>query len=178
MRRFSFALVLLAVPACMQSGGASANSSTSAGGQASATMRDLSGRELGTLTLLEDARGVAVTGSLRGLSPGLHAIHIHGVGRCEAPFDRAGSHWNPTGRQHGFDNPAGPHLGDMQNFTVAPDSTAEFRVSTPGGTLRGTSPVLDGDGSAIIIHQLADDYHTDPSGNSGARVACGVVQGG
>jgi Cu-Zn family superoxide dismutase len=176
MRALPPAVVLIAsLTACMHSG-ASARSSTGSGNDASATVRDRSGRELGTLIVAEDGAGLVTRGSLRGLTPGVHAIHIHAIGLCDPPFDDAGGHWNPAGRHHGFDNPAGPHMGDMQNFTVAGDSTAVIRVTTPGGTLRGSNPVLDSDGAAIIVHQLPDDYRTDPAGNSGARVACGVVR--
>jgi Cu-Zn family superoxide dismutase len=176
MRAIPFAVILLAtLTACMQTGGASASSTT--GNDASATIRDANGRELGTLTVREDGAGLVTMGTLRGLTPGLHAIHIHEVGRCEPPFATAGAHWNPAGRRHGFDNPAGPHMGDMQNFTVADDSTGIVRVTTPGGTLRNAIPALDVDGSTIVVHAMPDDYRTDPSGNSGARVACGVVRG-
>jgi Cu-Zn family superoxide dismutase len=178
MRAIPSAVILLAtLTACMQTGGASASSTTGSGNDATATIRDVNGRELGTLTVTEDRTGLVTAGTLRGLKPGLHAIHIHTVGRCEPPFDNAGAHWNPAERRHGFENPAGPHMGDMQNFTVADDSTGTLRVSTPGGTLRNAIPVLDADGSAIVVHALPDDYRTDPSGNSGARVACGVVRG-
>ncbi len=138
-------------------------------------MRDASGRELGTLAIDESPSGVTVTGSLQGLAPGDHGIHFHTVGKCEAPFQTAGGHWNPTGKQHGTTNPQGPHLGDLANITVGPDSTANVSVTTPGGTLRGANALLDADGAALVIHAAADDYRTDPSGNSGARIACGVA---
>lgn len=177
MRALLSAVVLIAsFTACMHRGGASTSSSTGSGNDATATVRDRNGRELGTLIVAEDGAGLVTRGSLRGLTPGVHAIHIHAIGLCDPPFDDAGGHWNPAGRRHGFDNPAGPHMGDMQNFTVDSDSTAVIRVTTPGGTLRGTNRVLDGDGAAIIVHQLPDDYRTDPAGNSGARIACGVVR--
>jgi Cu-Zn family superoxide dismutase len=173
----SAVLLLAALSGCMHTGSASSPSATRSANDASATVRDANGRELGTLIVSEDGAGLVTTGTLRGLAPGLHGIHIHEVGRCEAPFATAGAHWNPAGRHHGFDNPAGPHMGDMQNITAGADGTASIRVTTPGGTLRSSNPVLDSNGSTIIVHQLPDDYRTDPSGNSGARVACGVVQG-
>jgi Cu-Zn family superoxide dismutase len=98
------------------------------------------------------------------------------AGRCEPPFESAGPHWNPAARQHGTANPNGPHLGDMPNVTAVADGSANVRVTTPGGTLSGSDAVLDADGSAVVIHAQADDYRTDPSGNSGARIACGVVR--
>jgi Cu-Zn family superoxide dismutase len=106
---------------------------------AQATMRDASGRDLGTLTVTEGASGLVTAGTLRGLTPGTHGIHLHTVGKCDPPsFTSAGGHWNPASRQHGFDNPLGPHAGDMRNIGVADDGSATVQVSTPSGTLRGT----------------------------------------
>lgn len=155
---------------------------TSAGGGASgdstratASMRNAGNREVGTLTLTESAQGISVSGHLTGLPPGTHGIHFHTVGQCTPPFETAGGHWNPTNKQHGTENPQGPHLGDMPNITVGADSSAHVSVTTQGGTMRGTSSLMDADGAAIIIHASADDNRTDPSGNSGARLICGVV---
>lgn len=145
---------------------------------ATVALRDAAGRDLGTLTVTEGATGLALAGSLRGLPPGERAIHVHTVGSCEPPFESAGGHWNPTNQQHGSENPQGPHFGDMPNMTVGADSTVQVQVATPGGTLRGTNALLDADGAAVVVHASADDYRTDPSGEAGARIACGVVQGG
>jgi superoxide dismutase, Cu-Zn family len=145
--------------------------------QADVPMRDGAGRDLGTLTLANTTGGLVLTGRLIGLPAGTHGIHVHAVGRCEPPFESAGPHWNPASRQHGTANPNGPHLGDMPNVTAASDGSATVSVTTPGGTLRGTDAVMDADGAAVVIHERADDYRTDPSGNSGARIACGVVRG-
>lgn len=145
-------------------------------GGATAVMRDRTGRDLGTLTLDDTGQGIRLAGTLRGIPPGEHAIHLHAVGRCEPPFESAGPHWNPTNAQHGTENPQGPHFGDMPNITVGQDSTVSVIVSTPGGTLRGENALLDGDGAAVVIHAGADDYRTDPAGNAGERIACGVVQ--
>lgn len=143
---------------------------------ATAEVRDASGRALGTLTFADAANGVAVAGRLAGLPPGEHGMHIHAVGRCDPPaFTTAGGHWNPTGRSHGAQNPGGPHLGDLPNIVVAEDSTAVISATTPGGSLRGTNALLDADGAAIVIHAGPDDYRSDPAGNSGARIACGVI---
>lgn len=144
--------------------------------RADVPMRDVMGRDLGTLTLSNTTGGLMLTGVVRGLPPGTHGIHVHATGRCEAPFASAGAHWNPTGRMHGTQNAQGPHLGDMPNVVVGPDSSATVNVMTSGGTLRGTDRLLDADGAAVVIHAVADDYRTDPSGNSGSRVACGVVR--
>ena len=146
-------------------------------GQASAVMRDSAGRELGTLTLADAAGGIAVSGTLRGVVPGTHGFHIHTTGQCEPTFDAAGGHWNPTNAQHGTENPQGPHLGDLPNLTVGADSTATVQATTPGGSLRGENPLLDADGAAVMLHAGTDDNRTDPSGDAGSRLACGVVQG-
>jgi superoxide dismutase, Cu-Zn family len=140
-------------------------------------MRDATGRDLGTLTLANTTGGLMLSGALHGLPPGTHGIHLHTTGRCEPPFTTAGGHWNPMGRMHGTQNPQGPHLGDMPNIVVSSDGIAAVSVTTPGGTLLGTDALLDADGAAVVIHESADDYRTDPSGNSGARIACGVVRG-
>jgi Cu-Zn family superoxide dismutase len=160
---------------------ATADSLSGAGADPSvtATVRDASGRELGTVTLTDAAGGIMVAGTLSGLPPGEHGMHLHMVGRCDPPaFESAGEHWNPTGSQHGTENPQGPHFGDLPNVTAGTDSTATVQGMTPGGTLRGTTNMLlDADGAALIIHGSSDDRRTNPSGGSGAPVACGVISG-
>ena len=146
-------------------------------GQASAVMRDSAGRELGTVTLADAAGGIAIGGTLRGIAPGTYGFHVHTTGQCEPTFDAAGGHWNPTSARHGAENPQGPHLGDLPNVTVGADSTVRIQATTPGGSLRGEHPLLDADGAAVMLHAGTDDYRTDPSGDAGSRLACGVVQG-
>ena len=144
------------------------------------TLRDAAGRELGTLTLTDTTGGIVVSGRLVGLSPGDHGTHIHAIGRCEPPaFATAGSHWNPTNRQHGSQNPEGPHMGDLPNVTAGADSTATVQGAVmAGGALRsGPNMLLDSDAAAIVIHAGPDDYRTNPSGGSGSPVACGVIAG-
>jgi superoxide dismutase, Cu-Zn family len=144
-----------------------------------APMRTPAGKDLGTLTLTEAGGGITLAGRLTGLPPGEHGIHLHAVGRCDPPkFESAGDHWNPTNRQHGKDSPQGPHLGDLTNLTVARDSSVTVQATTPGGTIRGTNAALDGDGAAVVVHAKRDDYKSQPSGDSGDRIACGVVGGG
>jgi Cu-Zn family superoxide dismutase len=156
-----------------------ANAAVAGGAAATAQMKGTGGRDLGTLTLSESGGAISVSGQLSGLPPGEHGFHIHTTGKCEGPsFETAGAHWNPTNRGHGTNNPAGPHLGDMANITVGADSSVSVQATTPGGSLHGENALLDGDGAAIVIHANADDYKTNPSGNSGNRIACGVVTGG
>lgn len=142
---------------------------------ANAQLKDSSGKAVGDADLTQTPAGVLIKLQLKGMKPGEHAFHIHAVGKCEPPFTSAGGHWNPTNMQHGNQNPQGPHFGDMMNITVGPDSTAIVNESTPGGTLHGTNPLLDADGAAVVVHAGLDDYKSDPAGNAGGRVACGVV---
>lgn len=142
------------------------------GATASATIRSATGRVVGHAIVREVSGGLRITVDADHLPPGQHGIHIHSVGQCDAPdFASAGGHWNPTGTKHGSLNPAGPHMGDMPNLVIAAGGRGSVGVNLPGGTLAG---LLDADGAAIVIHAGPDDLMTDPSGNSGARLACGV----
>lgn len=142
----------------------------------SAEVRDAAGLTLGSLAVTEAEGGVSLSGMLHGVAPGEHAIHIHSVGACEGPdFESAGGHWNPGNREHGTDNPNGPHAGDLSNITVGADSMVSIQQVTPGGMLQGDNGLIDADGAAIVIHQDVDDNRTDPAGNSGDRIACGVL---
>lgn len=165
-------LAVLASAACAapgRVGPASAN--------ASAAIRDASGRLVGTASLRQ-GHGLSMRVEARGLPQGSHGVHIHSVGRCEPPsFDSAGPHWNPIGRQHGSLNPQGPHQGDLPNLVVGADGNGVVEFTVSSATLRGDEQaLLDDDGAALVVHANADDYRTDPSGNSGARIACGVVE--
>lgn len=139
-------------------------------------MLDRDGRNLGTLEVTDADSGLTFTGRLAGLAPGEHGIHVHGVGTCESPFESAGDHWNPTDREHGHLNPEGAHHGDMMNVTVGDDSVANVDARTVAGSLTGMDGLLDADGAALVVHATADDYTTDPDGNSGDRIACGVLR--
>lgn len=144
-----------------------------------AALNNAEGNNVGEVTLSEDPNGVTIKLAASGLAAGPHGVHVHAVGRCEGPkFDSAGPHWNPAGKKHGRDNPDGAHLGDLANFDVAADGRGEASLVIPGSTLReGAQAVIDGDGAAVVIHAKADDYKTDPSGDSGDRVACAAFGG-
>jgi len=114
--------------------------------------------------------------NVRGIPAGTHGVHVHQNGACDAPdFTSAGPHYNPTNRQHGMQNPQGPHAGDLPNLTVGANGEGELETVKEGVSLRGANPLLKPGGTALIIHAAADDQRTDPSGNSGARIACGVI---
>ena len=144
--------------------------------EAEAVVRDAQGNVLGTLSLAQETMGIRITGSLVNVPAGVHGFHVHTTGRCEPPFTTAGGHWNPAGRQHGADNPNGKHQGDLPNVTANAQGNVLVNVLLSGASIRGgTTPLLDADGAAFVVHAVADDYRTDPAGNAGARIACGVV---
>jgi Cu-Zn family superoxide dismutase len=145
--------------------------------RARADLQDARGQRVGTATLTEEDGRVRLEVEVRGLAPGPHGIHIHAVGRCEPPgFTSAGDHFNPLGAKHGLEAPDGPHAGDLPNLVADASGNARYRATTGRITLRGgPTSVFDTDGSALVIHARADDQRTDPSGNSGDRVACGVI---
>ena len=140
-------------------------------------VRNTNGRAVGTMTLTQQSNGVLVEGHFQGLPAGPHGIHFHAVGTCTPDFAAAGPHFNPTGAQHGLNNPAGPHAGDLPNLGIGADGTGHYSQVNNSITLRQgeANSVYDNDGTAIIIHANVDDQVTDPTGNSGDRIACGVV---
>lgn len=139
---------------------------------------DASGATRGSGLLWQDPLGVVhVDLQLVGLTPGAHGIHFHSVGRCDGDFTSSGAHYNPMSRKHGLSAPDGPHAGDAPNFTAGADGRARAQFTTDRVSLTaGAVTLRDGDGSSMIVHASADDQVTDPSGNSGARIACGVVR--
>lgn len=188
LRAFAVVTLAASVLACAQDKSAAVDSSAAATAPAatpaadaaaiptSVAVKDAAGVDLGTLTITETASGISVSGMLHGVPVGTHAVHFHSVGQCQPPFATAGDHWNPMSKQHGSANPQGPHFGDMPNVTIGSDGMANIVATTPGGTLRGANPLLDADGAALVVHASPDDNRTDPSGNAGDRIACGVVR--
>lgn len=144
-------------------------------GSATTTLRNAAGATVGTATLTESTVGLLITGSVNGLTPGAHAIHVHAVGQCSPTFAAAGGHFNPAGRRHGFRSPAGHHAGDLPNLHVPANGNLDFELTLPDVRLGGAQALLDADGASLVIHATADDYVTDPAGNSGDRIACGVI---
>jgi len=141
-------------------------------------LNDAKGAAVGTATIKEAGPGVKIHLELTGLTPGEHAIHFHQTPSCVAPdFKSAGGHFNPTGAHHGLKNPAGPHAGDMSNFTVGADGKAKLTVANERVTLNPGLPnsLFANGGTALVIHAKADDMTSDPAGNAGDRVACGVI---
>ena len=132
-----------------------------------------SGAVIGRVRVFSEPTGITLRINANGLPPGAHGVHVHMTGRCDPPgFTTAGGHWNPTSRKHGHQNPEGPHTGDLGNLGVGADGGLTAGLLIPGATFDG---LRDADGSAFVIHAKADDERTDPSGNSGDRIACAVL---
>jgi Cu-Zn family superoxide dismutase len=141
-------------------------------------MINTKGKNIGEAMLSEDSKGVKIVLTAEGLKPGFTAIHIHEIGKCEVPdFKTASGHFNPGHKEHGFNNPNGFHAGDLPNIEVSQTGKVSAEIHAMEFTLKQgeKNSLLDEDGSAIVIHEKRDDYKTDPTGNSGNRMACGVI---
>jgi Cu-Zn family superoxide dismutase len=143
---------------------------------ATAALKDGSGKAVGDVDLVQTPAGVLLRLRVKGLPPGERAFHIHAVGKCEPPFESAGPHFNPGNHKHGMMAGAG-HAGDMPNLHVPQSGELAVEVVNAAVTLEKGKPnsLFDNDGSAIVIHAKADDYKSDPAGNAGDRIACGVI---
>ncbi|GIW46931.1 MAG: superoxide dismutase [Cu-Zn] 2 [Deltaproteobacteria bacterium] len=145
---------------------------------ATAEIYNPEGEKLGVATLMESSDGVRIAIQVYNLPPGLHGFHIHEYGKCSGPdFKSAGGHFNPYGKKHGLKNPDGPHAGDLPNLLVGPNGEATAVVTAPLVTLgSGKNSLFREGGTSLVIHSGPDDYVSDPSGNSGERLACGVIK--
>jgi len=163
-----------AAPAGPLSDNAMVNMASNAmtGPGAEASLQTAQGTPAGMARVTESGGALRVSLTVEGLPPGEHGVHIHMTGKCEAPgFESAGSHWNPSGKKHGLESPQGQHAGDMPNLIVGEDGHGTVDYVLKGGTL---AELLDSDGAAFVVHAGRDDQKTDPSGDSGGRIACGV----
>jgi Cu-Zn family superoxide dismutase len=140
-------------------------------------MQDSQGKDAGTATLSSAAGGVKIKLNLHGIAPGEHGLHVHQAAKCEAPdFKSAGGHFNPDSKHHGLQNPEGPHAGDIPNFKADIKGNAKASLVAPNVTLTdGPHSVFTGGGTALVVHAKADDGKTDPAGNAGDRIVCGVI---
>jgi Cu-Zn family superoxide dismutase len=146
--------------------------------QTKAALNGADGKDVGSVALTQTPGGVVLTLSVKDLPPGEHAFHVHAVGKCEAPFTSAGGHFNPDNKKHGLMAMEGAHAGDMPNLHMPASGELTVEVVNAAVTLEKGKPnsLFDADGSAVIIHAGKDDYKTDPTGEAGGRIACGVVQ--
>jgi Cu-Zn family superoxide dismutase len=152
------------------------------GGAASAeaVIKDPSGKTVGTSVLTQTAQGVAMVVEVSQLPPGSHGIHVHAIGKCDPPdFKTAGGHFNPHAKKHGLKSLEGAHAGDLPNLVVGPYGAGKLSATLVGATLERGNPasLLNPNGTSIIIHAKLDDEVTDPTGNSGDRIACGIITG-
>jgi Cu-Zn family superoxide dismutase len=152
-------------------------SATEGAREAWAELKNVQGESVGSAVFREEAGRVRIVVQARGVTPGRHGIHVHSVGRCEPPaFQSAGDHFNPLGKKHGLENPEGAHAGDLPDLEADASGRVQYVAVTDRLTLAaGPTSVFDTDGSAVVIHAKADDQRTDPSGNSGDRILCGLL---
>jgi len=175
MNRTLLLLPLLA--GCAGAAPPAASIAPSASARGNFPLLDGSGTRIGSIIVVEQGENVGLTLQVAHLPPGMHGVHLHATPSCDPPqFQSAGGHWNPLGRQHGHANPLGPHLGDLGNLSVDSSGVGRGQFTVPGASLGPRPPSLGNPGTALVIHAVADDERTDPSGNSGARIACGAIR--
>lgn len=170
--------IALFVVALIATGGVAVAQTVQPGAEpARAHVVDRDGNEVGIVEFNHTPNGVLIRATLEGLPQGTHGFHIHEVGECEPPFESAGGHYNPTGAEHGFLSEGGPHAGDLVNLDVPESGEVTYETLNTMLTISGDdNELLDDDGSAVVIHDEADDYSSQPSGDAGGRIACGVIE--
>ena len=178
-----FAFIVVALAACVPMANPPINAAAKgaaeqlSGPVASAALIDAANTNRGKALASPRPDAVRIDLSVTGLRPGVYAMHLHSIGKCDAPdFKTAGAHVNPSNKMHGRDNPMGAHIGDLPNLNVTENMEANISFDVPNIYIDGDNGLFDADGTSIIIHAQPDDYKTDPSGNSGARVICGTFQ--
>lgn len=177
MIRIGFVVSLLAAGvAFAQADAGAAATAGAAPSSLTVKMIDAKSKPVGTATLTQTPHGLLIAVDLHHLKPGVHAIHLHETGKCEPPFKTAGGHFNPTHKQHGFLLAEGAHGGDLPNLDVPANGSVKAEFIAHDVTLEGADGLLDADGAALVIHAKNDDYKTQPAGDAGDRVACGVIQ--
>ena len=172
-------LCVAALPAAqvpVSNAGSATRSNQRGSASAQAEIRNATGQVVGRAMLTQTTDGVRIQTTFAGLPAGVHGFHIHETGQCEPPFTTAGGHFNPEPKQHGTENRMGRHAGDLPNLTVPENGRVIVDVVEPMVSLRsGQNSLMDGDGSALVVHERRDDNKTDPDGNAGTRIACGVI---
>lgn len=172
MRTMLFSISLLALAGCVP---VQTPETVAVNNVANAELKRSDGSSVGVARLSDRSDGLWLSVAATGVARGTYGIHLHAIGKCDGPdFTTAGPHWNPSQKQHGFDNPMGTHAGDIRNLVVNAVGTGAMDVHLVGAQFKGSTGLFDADGVALVIHEKLDDYKTDPSGNSGKRVICGV----